>query len=412
MANVTTDIVLDTRHLHKDGTFAVKLRVTSQRKQKYYPVMVDHGQVSLTQEDWHRVYGQRPRQDYKNLKLAFEAFESRALKIISELPVFTFEGFEKRLSAKGNPDDLFSAFREYEESLRSAGRASTADSYGTAQRSLERYWGKNKLPFDQVSVEFLKKYEEWMLKEGNSTTTVGIYLRYVRTLFNLAIEEGAVKQSQYPFGKRRYEIPAARNVKKALLPADIRKLFLYQPATDSEAKARDLWLFSYLCNGINIRDIANLQYKDLDDGKITFVRAKTRHTTRKNLRPIQVVLLPEALQIIERWGNKPALSDSFVFPILEEGLSAEKELARVKQATKTINTYVKRIAGSLGIGKHVTTYTARHSYSTILKRSGAPIEVISESLGHNNLKTTESYLDSFSDETKRKYASHLTSFLD
>jgi len=46
----------------------------------------------------------------------------------------------------------------------------------------------------------------------------------------------------------------------------------------------------------------------------------------------------------------------------------------------------------------------------VLKRSGAPIEFISESLGHNNLRTTESYLDSFEDDTKESFQRKLLDF--
>jgi hypothetical protein len=42
-----------------------------------------------------------------------------------------------------------------------------------------------------------------------------------------------------------------------------------------------------------------------------------------------------------------------------------------------------------------------------LKRSGAPTELISESLGHKSLKTTEAYLDSFEDKTRRKFMENL-----
>jgi site-specific recombinase XerD len=71
---------------------------------------------------------------------------------------------------------------------------------------------------------------------------------------------------------------------------------------------------------------------------------------------------------------------------------------------------MKKIATEVGIEKTVTTYTARHSFSTVLKRSGVSTEYIGESLGHNNLRTTELYLDSFEDETKKEVAKHLTAF--
>ncbi|KAA6335616.1 Tyrosine recombinase XerC, partial [termite gut metagenome] len=52
----------------------------------------------------------------------------------------------------------------------------------------------------------------------------------------------------------------------------------------------------------------------------------------------------------------------------------------------------------------------RHSYATVLKRSGTNIAYISESLGHNDLKTTENYLASFEKEERVKNARLLTDF--
>jgi site-specific recombinase XerD len=60
----------------------------------------------------------------------------------------------------------------------------------------------------------------------------------------------------------------------------------------------------------------------------------------------------------------------------------------------------------------VITHTARHSYATVLKRSGANISYISESLGHSNLKTTENYLASFEKEERIKNVAFLMNFGD
>ena len=67
------------------------------------------------------------------------------------------------------------------------------------------------------------------------------------------------------------------------------------------------------------------------------------------------------------------------------------------------------IGKALGID-HISTYTARHSFATVLKRSGANIAYISESLGHQDLKTTENYLASFEREEREKNADLLTKF--
>jgi len=64
----------------------------------------------------------------------------------------------------------------------------------------------------------------------------------------------------------------------------------------------------------------------------------------------------------------------------------------------------------LGIEKKVTTYVARHSFSTILKKSGASTEFIQEALGHTDVKTTQNYLDSFDKEIKKEFAGKLSVF--
>ena len=53
---------------------------------------------------------------------------------------------------------------------------------------------------------------------------------------------------------------------------------------------------------------------------------------------------------------------------------------------------------------------ARHTFSTVMKRSGASTEFIQETLGHTNIKTTENYLDSFEKEVKKEFAYRLVSF--
>ena len=71
---------------------------------------------------------------------------------------------------------------------------------------------------------------------------------------------------------------------------------------------------------------------------------------------------------------------------------------------------MKIIGKKLELELKLTTYTARHSFATVLKRSGAPIEFISESLGHKDLGTTENYLDSFENEIKEQYQRKLLNF--
>lgn len=71
---------------------------------------------------------------------------------------------------------------------------------------------------------------------------------------------------------------------------------------------------------------------------------------------------------------------------------------------------MKGIARKLEITNDITTYAARHSFATVLQRSGASTEFISEALGHSNVKTTQNYLAGFEDDRKKEIVKALTAF--
>ena len=114
--------------------------------------------------------------------------------------------------------------------------------------------------------------------------------------------------------------------------------------------------------------------------------------------------------IIDKWCNKEQDPENFIFPILKANMTPVQQRDAVQLIVRLVNTWIRGIGQKVGIEKDITTYTARHSFSTVLKRSGASISYISEALGHTDVKTTESYLDSFEDDTKKQFASALVGF--
>jgi integrase/recombinase XerD len=161
---------------------------------------------------------------------------------------------------------------------------------------------------------------------------------------------------------------------------------------------------------MNARDIANLKYKNIDGDYITFERSKTERPQRSDPRPITVFVTDYMKAIIDRWGNKDKSPNNYIFPVLQNGLSALREYELIQNFVGFINDWMRRILKNLGINKKATTYVAKHTFSTVLKRSGASAEFIQEALGHSDLKTTENYLDSFDKETKKEFAHCLSSF--
>ena len=249
-----------------------------------------------------------------------------------------------------------------------------------------------------------------MISRGRSKTTVGIKLRALRAVYNEAIESDIINRRYYPFGRRRYLVPTSRNVKKALDISTIAKIYYYEPIEEDDRKAKDYWLFCYLANGMNPKDVAHLKFKNLQGEYLHFERAKTINTTRGNSKLITAYVTEDMRKIIERRANKDQSPNNYIFPILEPGGSPLDHHYAIKPFITFINHGMTRIAKALGIERKVTTIVTRHTFSTLLKRSGASTEFIQEALGHMDKKTTENYLDSFENEVKKEYSEVLTSF--
>ncbi len=405
MGTAKTAVILDKRKIKKDNTFPIKLRVTFERKQKYYSIPFDY-----SVNDFERImYGRKLSDKEKINKQIILKCENKAALIIQSLAPFTWKLFEKKYYVNdGAKDSIQFAFTEYANELREAGRIGTAVSYECAQKSIDKYYPDAK--FSDVTPEFLRDYEKRMLENNSSITTVGIYLRSLRTIFNNAIEEGSITKEYYPFGKKKYEIPTGNNIKKALTLNDIALLYNYQPEKEtSEATAKDFWLFMYLCNGMNMKDVCLLKYKNIKGDKIFFERAKTVRTKRK-VESIEIIINSDVERIISIHGNKDKNPENFIFPILQKGLTPERERQLIQQIIHVVNSHMKNIASKLGITSKTTTYAARHSFATILQRSGASTSFISDALGHGSEQTTRNYLAGFEDESKREINKALLAF--
>lgn len=403
----TTGIILEERTPRKDGKSPVKLRITFQRERHYYSLKNTTGEnIALIKNDFKKIYGEKPRGKFKEFAIYLNKIEDMAREVIRELPIFSFDAFEKRFfSGHGSKQDLLFLLKNKAQQLKDEGRITTAITFTRAASSLKAFKGLEILPITKIDVNFLNEYERWMYGLGKSPTTTGIHLRNVRVIFNAAIINGTIRQEVYPFGKGKYQIPTGRNIKKALPNNEIGLIASY-PAIDgtSEQRYRDYWLFLYLCNGMNLKDMSRLKYNNIDIDTIIFTRAKTQRENKQNPRNVTVIITPSVGRIIDRWGNKPGTPEQFIFPILDDGITPLQEYHKIQQATKMVNKYIRKIAKIVGISNDVSTSTARHSNATVLLRAGASHGFISENHGHSSVVTTENYLAGYSLDEKRKWA--------
>lgn len=399
---ITVAPTIDTSHPKKSGKFPVKIRVTYKRSRWYYPTGKD-----VTPEEWDAMPTSKVRTvvaTRKDIESSYQIVRS-AVEELAASGGFSLEALDNRLKGVAT-DTVNTAFREKIDTLKATGRIGSMVVYRGVLLGLERFGGTH-IRFDAVTPSWLGRYSSFLLSEGKTQTTVAIHLRHLRAILNEARKRGIIRDAQYPFGRDRYEIQEGEGRKMALTLEQIGQISRYDDGSETTAKYRDYWLFLYLCNGINVADFVRLRFRDIVNGEICFVRQKTERTTRTR-KEIRVIVTERMQAIIDRWGNTPS-RDGFIFPVLDGTEDPMRRKMKTQFLTRAINKHLNDIGAQLGIGS-ISTYTARHSFATVLKRAGANIAYISESLGHSDLKTTENYLASFEREERQKNAELLTKF--
>ena len=406
-SEIHISIYLDTRRVKKNGKFPVKLRVfiPYPREQKFYTLPFEFTETEF-KEVWET---KKPKKEFREDNIRLQAILSKANTIASTLDVFTTTEFENLFFSNKNTNkkEISSYYQQYINHLKENNQISTASNYDLSLKSLQSFYGKDEIPFQIITPTWLERYEKHMIEGKNlSQTTVGIYLRPLRAIFNTAIEEKSIKQDSYPFGKKKYIIPAPKSVKKALNKSSLSKLYKSTPDTIEQETAKDFWFFSYSCNGMNFKDIANLKIGNIEGDTLTFKRAKTSRTNKSQL--IQSIPLhAHALMVIEKYGNPKGKPDDYVFGIINKSQSAEEQHDKIKNFIRYVNQHIVKLANTNGIEEKLSTYWARHSFATNAIIEGASMEFVSEALQHSNLNTTRGYFAGFENDKKKEISTKL-----
>lgn len=397
---VVVSVLLDTRTVNKEGTYPVKIKVYFQGKPKYYPT----GICMSTKEELEEVLESKSKKNIE-IKDIIGKELSRILKnvdILVERGTFSFSNLNNMLGKNigGTLNEMISAKIKELENEEKFG---TSAFYKGTLSLLKRYM-KHDVPINEVTVEWLNGLEKFILKTANQTT-VAMNMRNIRATMNIAKQVGVIRESDYPFGRGKYQIKEGSGKKKALNKKQLKAIAEYRDGSMTTEFYRDLWLFIYFCNGLNVADLISLKFSDIQNGEISFIRKKTKDRTR-DVKRIYAAITPEMYSIINKWGNDPKKS-VYIFPFLKPGDSAWEHEKKKKNLTKLINKRMKMIGEKLNLGK-ITTYVARHTYATVLRNEGVPISIISPMLGHSIVTTTEIYLADLESEYRAKNASLLS----
>lgn len=379
---------------NKEGLCPIVLRITKERKVK----IISLG-MNCHKSNWDDKTSQfkksMPNHIQKNLILS--NLKQKAWMIIDQFNIddidFTLNQFEEKFRGKEQSKiTVLEFWAETVNDLKIAGRIGNARAHQDTKNSFFKFCKNQKILFKEITVELLDKYETHLRATGSNDGGIGVRMRELRALFNSAIKKGIVGEKYYPFKVYKVSKLKGKGFKKALSRAEVKMIEnLDETKYPHLIEAKHLFVFSYYTRGMNFYDVMKLTWDRIIDDKIIYTRSKTKgRFIIKILKPVQ--------DILDFYKNINT-STNFVFPILlKEELTPLQIENRKTKKIKKFNSDLKKIAQVLGIDKPLTSYVARHSFATNLKQLGVSTDIISQSMGHQNIGITSAYLKDFEND--------------
>lgn len=396
--SITTKVVLRTYEVLANGEYALMLRIIEDRKISYVTL-----RKSSKIEDWDKHHQQVSKRNpdhisinslikriqvkidwyFSSLAETNENHNVEKIKEIAQRIIGTIKNIEKKR--------FYAFFEEEINRLKNANRLGYAETYQSTLNSIKKYKGVHDIEFSEIGLEFLTGYKDYLLLRNCAITTQSVYFRTFRTVWRSATKVNIVNEDHYPFKDFEFsKFNNPRTKKRAISKDQITSLINLEieSTEDKLINSRNYFLFSFYCRGLNFTDLASLKWNNIKDEELHYIRAKTKEEFSFKLHP-------DAKKIIEYYKILEGNSDAgYMFPILYKRHDSPQSIRdRKKKVLKRVNKDLKEMASKVGIEKRLTTYVARHSYATTLLIHGMTKEEIGRTLGHDDLKTTEIYLE-------------------
>lgn len=388
--NVTANIVCYKSKTLANGEHPLMVRICKDGKKKYKSLG-----VSVNPKHWNfeknTLKPNCPNFEYLSKLIADKTSElsTEIVKLKSEHKEFTASTLIEEKAKRVKPKTVHDLFCEQIQRLTDEGRRGYMLSVKQVYNSLIAFNKHLDICFSDIDVSFLRKYETWLRKQGLAENTIGIRFRTLRAIYNMAMEEDLVDSVNYPFKKFKVSRLHEDTAKRSLSKDDIDRVLTYKSTNRYMRFPIDIFAFTYYCGGINFIDIANLTPANIIEGKLVYKRHKTS-------KLIKIPLQPQAIELIKKYHRKDS---PYLFPILTDFHETETQKSnRIHKVISKVNKRLKEIGEDLSLPLTLTTYVARHSQATVMKRAGVSTAVIREIMGHSSERVTQIYLDSFDNE--------------
>lgn len=388
--NATVNVICYKSKVLKNNESPLMVRVCKDRKRKYISLGIS---VNPAYWDFNRnaPKPQCPNKEYIDSLIAqkVQEYSAQIIELKSMNRDFTATSLVDKVSKPNKVKTVGEVFVEQMNLLKQAQKLSYMLSIQQTYNSLLEFNKHLNIYFVDIDVAWLKRYEAWLRKQGLASNTIKGKFVDIRTMYNIAIDENIVKVEHYPFRKFKIAKLQQETAKRAISKEDITRIIEYKTDNPLVQFAIDIFTFSYIMGGINFVDISTLTKENMMDNRLVYIRHKTK-------KLIQLPLQDKAIELIEKYHDD---GNPYLFPILKAYHKTEQQkFNRVHKIISNVNNRLKKIGKDLEIPVTLTTYVARHSHATVLKKAGVATSIISESLGHSSEKITQVYLDSFGNE--------------
>jgi integrase len=377
-----------------NGEHPLMLVITQNRKRKY--VSLGH---SCLAKYWN-FDKEEPKISHPDRQLILHLINTKVGEL--QRTVLEHKAFEMPMSADILVEGLLKARETTElldfiesiiEQKKTQNKIGNANVYADLLRVLKRFLPTNRtLLFEEVDHAFLNKLETHFRSRNLTESSMSVYFRTLKAVFNKARNEGVIPETLYPFGKFKTTKFNTETRKRAITKVEINQVRDFDASASTKLQlAKDIFMFSYYCQGINIADIAHLKWMNISNDRLYYKRMKTK-------KEFSIRLIEPALAILEQY--KPVTlgaMEDYIFPILERTfhLSPQQKDYRIQKVTGQSNKYLKEIGLHLRFDFPLTTYVARHSFATVLMNAGVSVSKISQAMGHKSESITYTYLKSF-----------------
>ena len=228
------------------------------------------------------------------------------------------------------------------------------------------------IAMDDMDIQWIKKYEQWMYARGSSDSTVWGRMKVLRAIFNEAIKRDLLKPWQTPF--RLYEIPEIRYRTDVIRFSEMEELLNYHIEDAKLRRACDFFLLSCY-TGLRYSDMVKLNADHIRKvGDEVWLTIKTQKTGKLVQIPLTIIFYGRAMRILSKYKSI-------------------EELVKYNQNT-TINRHLHDLFALCKIGgsQRITVHTARRSCVTGLADFGVNVYTIQRIVGHTRLTTTQKYI--------------------